>query len=503
MGPVTLERLELGPSVLSHPPTRASVRKKQQGPFSILHDRLFAPVDVSFLVLFRVVFSTAVLWTVWDLFAHDRIAADYLRPRFHFTYHGFSWVKPWDGVGLYAHCAAVGLAALLVGVGFLYRAGALCVFLGFTYIFLLEKALYLNHHYLLCLLSLIMVFLPANRRFAVDLLVWPALRTDYVPTWTLWLLRFQVGLPYVLGGIAKLKTDWLRGQPMHSWLPICPLRYLLGPVVEEHWMALSFSWGGVLFDLFIVPLLLCPRTRNAAFCAAVAFHLANALLFNIGVFPWLMLGATLVFFPPDWTRRLLRFAAPAMPSRSSDSIAPAAKHRLISTALLLYVTISLLIPFRHVVYPGNVLWTEEGHLFAWNMMLRTKVTGIQFLAVDQTTRTLEHVDIMHWLTPRQLEEMTHDPEMMREFAGFVRGQYKNERRAVEVHVVALSSLNGRKPQLLVDPMVDLGREPRSLRPKPWILPLTEPFRWDPWIVPMDQWQKHIDLRRVTAGPPQK
>ena len=32
-------------------------------------------------------------------------------------------------------------------------------------------------------------------------------------------------------------------------------------------------------------------------------------------------------------------------------------------------------------------------------------------------------------------------------------------------------LNGRPPQAFVDPAVDLAAQPRSLAPKPWILPL--------------------------------
>jgi vitamin K-dependent gamma-carboxylase len=38
------------------------------------------------------------------------------------------------------------------------------------------------------------------------------------------------------------------------------------------------------------------------------------------------------------------------------------------------------------------------------------------------------------------------------------------------------SLNGRKPQLLVDPTVDLARERASMLPARWIMPLTEPLR---------------------------
>ena len=68
-----------------------------------------------------------------------------------------------------------------------------------------------------------------------------------------------------------------------------------------------FSYGGLLFDLAVVPLLLWKRTRLQAFLAAVVFHLCNALLFefSIGVFPWMMIAATLMFFDPSWPRMRL------------------------------------------------------------------------------------------------------------------------------------------------------------------------------------------------------
>jgi hypothetical protein len=46
---------------------------------------------------------------------------------------------------------------------------------------------------------------------------------------------------------------------------------------------------------------------------------------------------------------------------------------------------------------------------------------------------------------------------------------------VEVRARVMVSLNGRQPQLLIDPNVDLAREEVSLLPVPWIVPLTTPL----------------------------
>ena len=116
---------------------------------------------------------------------------------------------------MYIHFFVLGLAAACVMVGFLYRIAAPVFFLAFTYFFLLDQTRYLNHFYLVCLISFLMCFLPAERAFSVDALLRRKIRSDVVPAWTLWLLRAQVGIPYFYGGIAKLNSDWIHGgEPM-------------------------------------------------------------------------------------------------------------------------------------------------------------------------------------------------------------------------------------------------------------------------------------------------
>jgi surface polysaccharide O-acyltransferase-like enzyme len=109
------------------------------------------------------------------------------------------------------------VAAACVMVGFLYRIAAPLFFLAFTYFFLLDQTRYMNHFYLVCLISFLMCFLPAERAFSVDALLRRSIRSDVVPAWTLWLLRAQVGIPFFYGGIAKLNSDWVHGWFMVSY----------------------------------------------------------------------------------------------------------------------------------------------------------------------------------------------------------------------------------------------------------------------------------------------
>ncbi|MDB6116349.1 MAG: Vitamin k-dependent gamma-carboxylase, partial [Verrucomicrobiaceae bacterium] len=259
-----------------------------------LHRFLFAPVDIGCLVFVRIVFGAAMLWEVCRYFVGDWISHDFIEPVMHFTYFGFDWVRPWPGVGMYIHFAVLGIAALCVLLGLFYRVAATVFFLGFTYVFLLDEALYLNHFYLVCLLSFLLIFVPAERAFSLDARRRPQIRTKVAPAWAMWLLRAQIGIAYFFGGIAKLNADWFQGEPLRAWLTERTDFPVIGQFFHEEWMVYMFVIGGVLLDLLVVPLMLWKPTRLLAFLAATSFHLLNARLFNIGVFPWLMLAATVV-----------------------------------------------------------------------------------------------------------------------------------------------------------------------------------------------------------------
>src|SRR6185503_1214185 len=287
----------------------------------------------------------------------------------------------WPGRGMYIHFFVLGLAAACVMAGFLYRIAAPVLFLTFTYSFLLDQTRYLNHLYLVCLISFLMCFLPAERAFSVDALLRRKIRSDVVPAWTLWLLRAQVGIPYFYGGIAKLNSDWIHaGEPMRSWLRPFTRIPPFGHVFAADWVVYSFVIGGLLLDLLVVPLLLWRRTRLFAFIAAVLFNLTNAVIFDIGIFPWMMLGSLLIFFSPDLPRRFAR--AFLDPESSQAAITPktvaqtcpslAGSQKVVAGLLAAYLAVQLIFPLRHYLYPGDVSWTEEGHNFSWHMKLRTK-----------------------------------------------------------------------------------------------------------------------------------
>ena len=157
--------------------------------------RWFDPVDAASLVAFRIAFGILMFVEVVRYFAHGWIDRYFVVPTFHFTYFGFGWVRPWAGPGMHFHFAALGILGLFVAAGIWYRASAALLFIGFTYVFLLDQARYLNHFYLICLLTLLLAVVPAQRLFSVDAWRRPEIRSDVVPAWAVKLLRAQIGIP--------------------------------------------------------------------------------------------------------------------------------------------------------------------------------------------------------------------------------------------------------------------------------------------------------------------
>ncbi|HZX13320.1 MAG TPA: HTTM domain-containing protein [Thermodesulfobacteriota bacterium] len=448
--------------------------------------RLFTPVDIASLVYFRIVFGAIMFWEVIRYFQYDGIKRYYLDPKFLFTYYGFEWIKPWPGDGMYYHFLALGVLSLFIILGLFYRVSALLFFLGFTYVFLLDQTRYLNHFYFVSIVSFLMIFIPAQRAFSIDARLRPTIRSDTAPAWALWVLRAQMGIVYFYGGLAKLNGDWLHALPFQLSLPAIANFPLISSFFTWEWMAYFVSYAGLLFDLLVVPLLLWQRTRIFAFCWAVAFHLTNAFLFNIGIFPWFSIAATALFFPPDWPRRFIgrlwgsvskkRGAKKTHPHPVSPVTASLQRGQRVTIVLLgIYFAFQLLVPLRHHLYPGEVSWTEEGHYLSWRMMLRRKIAAARFFATDPVNNKSWEINVRDYLNRWQSEEMIKRPDMILIFSHHLAKELRKQGyEQIEIRAKVFVSLNARKPQYMVDPTVDLGSQPRSITPAKWIMPLVEP-----------------------------
>ena len=439
---------------------------------SWLREGLAEPVDIASLVMARVFFGLLMLWMVIRYFGKGWIHKYWIEPEFHFGYFGFDWVAPWPGDGMYWHFLGLGALAVMITFGLFYRVAAALFFLGFTYVFLLEQARYLNHAYLVCLVGFLMAIMPAHRAGSLDVKFGFCRRSDIAPAWCLWLLRFQIGAVYFFGGVAKINADWLAGEPLRTWLSRRMDYPLIGFLFGEDAVVMGMAWGGMLFDLLIVPFLMCRPTRVVGFAGVLFFNFTNALVFHIGIFPWLAIALSTVFFDPAWPRRYMvlkdeRAAAPTGAARCSGAVL---------VFLVIYVSWQLFLPLRHWLYPGNVSWTEEGHLYAWHMKLRSKSGRVRFYVMDETGKEFK-VSPRSYLKSWQRRKMATRPDMIHQFVYYLGERLRSEGKSVaSIRVDARVSLNGRRRQHLLNPEVNLLRESRTIWPAPWIKPLEVPLQ---------------------------
>ncbi|HEY0769387.1 MAG TPA: HTTM domain-containing protein, partial [Sphingobacteriaceae bacterium] len=412
------------------------------------------------LATFRIAFGLLIFAGVIRFWAKGWIHDLYVAPKHFFPFYGFEFIVP-PGQFSYLLFAICGLSALFVALGFFYRVSIVTLFASFTYIELIDKSTYLNHYYFVSMMCLLLIFLPAHRSFSLD-----AYRTRThgdIFQWQLDSVKLFVCLVYFFAGLAKVNSEWLlHAQPLRIWLPAKNDLPLIGFIFNKTWTAYAFSWAGCLYDLTIPFLLLYSPTRVFAYGAVVIFHVLTAMLFPIGMFPYIMIVTALIFFSPKVhekilfpIRRLLQWRQNA--SASIRATKPTQNYAVIAL-LSLFFAFQLITPFRYLAYPGELFWTEEGYRFSWRVMLMEKAGNAQFIVKDRTGRQVV-AENSQFLTPLQEKMMATQPDMILTYAHMLRDHYsKHGFDSPEVYVDSYVVLNGRLGKPLIDPSTNLARE---------------------------------------------
>jgi vitamin K-dependent gamma-carboxylase len=444
-----------------------------------LHQRLHQPLDIAALAVYRMLFGGLMFVGTLRFMSCNWIERLYVEPQFQFKYWGFSWVQVPGETGLYLLYAGIALTALLVALGAFYRVAIVAFWLLFTYAELMDVTTYLNHYYFVSLQALILCFLSPHRAWSVDAWRRPALRAATLPAWQTHWVRFQVGLLYFYAGWAKLEADWLlHAQPLNIWLPPHEGLPLFGWLLDEVWVHYAFSWFAFLFDVAIIGFMLWRRARPYAFAVIVVFHVLTHVFFNIGLFPFIMVLSVLVFFEPDWPRKI----AAVLPSPSAggaggagvraaphpgDWTPASAAFALVIAGFCLF---QFLFPLRHWLYPGSVLWHEQGMRFSWRVMLREKSGSLAYRVVDVQGRT-QVVSPYDYLTELQYREMAGQPDLILQLAHRIRDDFDARGLGpVAVYADSWVSLNGRPARRMIDPQADLARIEDGLAHADWITP---------------------------------
>ena len=368
------------------------------------------------------------------------------------------------------------ICAFLVMVGLFYRIAAAGLFVLFSYIFLLDKAQYLNHFYFTLLLAFLLVVIPANRLWSFDRMLGRVRGGEVMPAWSLWLARGQMEIMLLWAGIVKLNADWLRGLPLHDWLAKDAAQFpgVIASVLRSPDFGTFAAWAVAALHILGAPLLLVPGIRVVVFFVYAGFHLANHFLWEIGIFPWLTIVGTLLFMDASWPRRVaglvVRGALP--PSSPPDQKAkPFPVNGLVTVFVCCWLLSQALLPLRPYMYAGSVAWNEQGHRFSWRMKLRDKEGQIAFRVVDPQTGRHWHINLDDFLDGRQARKMVARPDMILEFAHHLRDVWRKRHAVqnVQVFVQSFVSVNGRPMERFIAPDVDLARTERTfLAQDSWI-----------------------------------
>ncbi|MHA4741386.1 HTTM domain-containing protein [Dyadobacter sp. MSC1_007] len=434
------------------------------------------------LASFRVIFGLMLFASVCRFVAMGWVEDLYISPRYFFPFYGFEFIRPL-GSWTYLLFGVCGLSALLVAAGFFYRVSAVLLFASFTYIELIDKSTYLNHYYFVSMVCFMLIFLPAHAMFSVDASRNQRLLSGQVPAWCIDSIKLLVCMVYFYAGLAKINSDWLlHALPLKIWLPAKNDLPVIGSLFNHEWTAYVFSWFGCIYDLSIGLLLWNRRTRPFAYLSVVVFHLATALLFPIGMFPYIMIVTALIFFPAGfhqkmigWLSLILRIPMQYVRSQRRYRIPELFKPALY-VLFALFFTFQMLFPWRYLLYQDELFWTEEGYRFSWRVMLMEKAGYTQFTVTDKNGKK-QIVNNNDFLTKLQEKMMSTQPDMILQYAHMLRDHYAQKGFvSPQVYVDSYVALNGRMGKPLVAPNVDLARQTDSFQHKYWITPFNDEIK---------------------------
>ena len=429
---------------------------------------LFTGIDNSALLIFRVFFGFLIAAEAIGAIFTGWLRRTLIEPQFTFNFIGFEFLQPLPGNGMYYYFAIMGALGLLVMIGFKYRWSMLGYTLMWAGVYFMQKSSYNNHYYLLFLLCIIMSILPANTNFSVDAKLNPQIKKNWMPRWTVLIIIIQLWIVYTYASVAKMYPDWLNYSVPKNLMAARANYPVIGEFLQQHWVHVCITWFGILFDLLIIPALLWKRTRLAAFCISIFFHLFNSIVFQIGIFPYLSLAFTVFFFSRERIHSIFMRKKPYY--NANEIIVPNYKPILIGIASVWFI-IQIALPLRHWFIPGDVLWTEEGHRLSWRMMLRGRSGTTQFYIVDKANpEKRERVDKSKYLTNKQIRSVSAKPDFIWQFAQRLKQIYSEQGKEIEVYADSKVSVNGKKRQVLIDPETDLASAPwNHFSTNPWIL----------------------------------
>lgn len=361
--------------------------------------------------------------------------------------------------------AMVMLSAGLCAIGLLYRFASWMFLISYSFLFFQDKILWNNHWYLFVLIGILAVVINMAGTYSLDVLLKPEKKQPFVARWNYIVFGVQIGLVYFFGGVAKVNSDWLvNAEPIGTFLSQRTEYPILGILFQQSWAKFFFAYTGALFDLGIVFLLFWKRAWITAVVSVLIFNGLNSIIFDIGVFPFFMIGSLLVFYQV----KLNPVQSNVKNKIDFDKISAPTIARYGITALLIF---QLIFPFRQFLYKGSPSWIGICERFSWRMMIQTKdIQEFEFYVYDRLLEEEQPVQID--VSPRQRIAMVVFPDMIAQYAEGMRQHIEKQGTTnIEIRARIQVKMNAGKFQFLVDKEYDLSREERLLWESPkYVLP---------------------------------
>ena len=436
-----------------------------------INDILFSPKKYYTLVFFRVIFGIVTLVSSVRFLLKGWVNELFLEPSFHFKYYGFDWIKELGIVEMYSLFGLMIVCSIFIAIGFLYRFAIVLFFLLFSYFELIDLTNYLNHYYFVSLMAFVLVFLPANCNFSLDAKFQLVKRRQLIPAWTIGIIVLQLSIVYFYAGIAKLNYDWLiEANPLKIWLAPHSNLPIIGQYMDQPITAYLFSWGGAIFDLSVPFLLLFKKTRWIGYTLVVVFHSVTSILFPIGVFPFVMIACTLVFFSQDFHKIIISYFANTEDQIDIKNASNKVKNKsVVFLFLSVFVIFQLLFPLRYLLYNNDLFYTEQGYRFSWRVMLMEKVGYANFKIHPFSDSRSITIDNRDYLTPQQEKMLSTQPDFILQYAHYLGEIYSNQyEEQVEVKADIFVTINGCPSQRYVKKDLDLMQIKNDLKPIDWL-----------------------------------
>ncbi|KAF6204951.1 hypothetical protein GE061_019117 [Apolygus lucorum] len=460
---------------------------------------LFQPADPSSLAVVRMLFGVLMMIdTVEERGLSDADLRWGDPEECRFPLFDFLTPLPLEWMCMLYSVMLMGAAGIAIGA--FYRLSCIVFIIPYWYIILLDKTAWNNHSYLFGILGFLFLFSDAHRYWSYDAWTGRAAKVTSIPVWNYAILRFQLFVLYFYAGLKKIDGDWLTGQSMTHlathWV-FDPMRIFLTFHQIDLWIIHVF---GFLLDLTAGFLMYINSTRPVASLFLTSFHLMNAQMFYIGMFPYVCLATMPLFFDNNWPRKVAQrwseststTALKKKTEKENMTVNGHIKRKLVAAGFLCHVVLQLFLPYSHCITKGYNNWTNGLYGYSWDMMVHTWSSTLTTIKIENKDNGEDiYLSPTAWVTT---DKWYKHADMAYQYAHCLKRHIdatEAEMKNYSLHFDIWMSLNGRFQQRMYDPKVDILEAPWS------------PFHRTPWVMPLlsdlsDRREKMVEIENEVS-----